>query len=263
MTVPKVSSVLEGASHGGRVGDRVPWWAVLAVSLALMALVVSLSRVGHATSPSAVAKRGQKPTGGSPRLPARAGHRRSPEPVGPPSARRAQQNPPSGSAGAGAANGSVASPPTAAAADVLPPPVTTGGPMSPGPPDASGTTTPTTVTVPAAGTTTTTAVGPPTSGPSSESEPGNLEYPGNVSASYQVAASGSVTASAGWTGAPDLTLSVDCPGGQDVRTGASGLAVTEPSGSSGPAVACTVTLAETSTEPATVSYVLTIDPGIG
>ena len=82
-----------------------------------------------------------------------------------------------------------------------------------------------------------------------------------MSATYSVAASGTLTATATWTGTPDLSVTVTCPGGKSQKTGGPGLSASVPSGSDTATETCTVILAETPTADATVSYTLQISHG--
>jgi hypothetical protein len=89
-----------------------------------------------------------------------------------------------------------------------------------------------------------------------QNDPGYLEYPDNVAATYQIATGpGLVRATASWTGAPSLTLSIDCAGDGESGTGASGLVVTAQSGGG----TCSVTLALPQGVQATVPYTLDIE----
>ncbi len=242
---------VHGGEHGAgelraRVGERVPWWAVLAVALALMALVASLTSGGPPSAPVTSRDAGRavtaRPSGGAAHAPS------SDHAAGVPTTTSPLASP--GPAGSSSAPGA---PPSDA-------PPTTGPPATvPPAPDS-----PTTTTLPASALVVdpvTTTTSPPTTGARSEDEPGNLEYPGNVSATYTVAASGTLTATATWTGTPDLSVSLTCPGGQSQKTGGPGLSASVPSGSETAAVTCTVVLAETPTADATVSYSLQITHG--
>jgi hypothetical protein len=95
------------------------------------------------------------------------------------------------------------------------------------------------------------AVGP---SPKTQTDPGNLEYPDNVSAQYSFSAVASgLRASATFSGATALTLAIDCPDAQQSMTITNGSAV-EVAGSG----ACVITLSELTSDPATVSYSLSI-----
>jgi len=120
------------------------------------------------------------------------------------------------------------------------------------------------IATPPASTTTTTAPSPPATTTTvyvaphvaSQSYPGNLTYPDNISARYsETTTAGEVSGSATWSGTPDLTITVSCPGSPSAsQTGTSGLYVSA-SSSGG---TCDITIAEPSSEQATVSYTLSV-----
>ncbi|MDA8359010.1 MAG: hypothetical protein M0Z95_22540 [Actinomycetota bacterium] len=231
--------------HHQQVARTGPW-AVLAVVLALMALVASVS----AARPS------ERPDAGRAPAPAARSATFRPGTGGPSHAGPAHAAP---NAVAGAGTSPTTSPETAplsaqplavagtpaavdsASADASPPTqvasLTTAAPSS-SPPQAAGT--------------------PTETATRTRSDPGNLEYPDNISASYPVPAGAGVTASATWSGVPELTLSIDCPTGHVSRTGSSGLSVSVPSG--GGQGTCDVVIAETASASGTVSYSLDIGP---
>jgi hypothetical protein len=115
----------------------------------------------------------------------------------------------------------------------------------------------------AAGPSTTTTTAPAaggTAGRRTATDPGYLSYPDDVSAAYPVASAGPVTATASWSGGADLSLAVTCPGRQDQVTGASTLTATVGAATSAAgADTCTVTVAEEAGTEATVSYSLTVE----
>lgn len=244
----------------GATAFRPRWWALLSVSLGLMALVVASS---HADRPPPTAD-----ASGRTRRPVAPPHHLADHPVGSPASR---SEPPTSATPTISAR-----PTTPGVSPDFPPAVAMASPPSNAP--AGGRSATATTATATTATTTTAATAPegppgqpvtpatlPTPGASSgggtdrwSSQPGNLEFPDNVSATYPLASGGGVTASATWTGAPALELSVDCPGGQSGRTGPSGLAVSV----AGPAGACTVTLAEPAGIEATVAYTLDLQyPG--
>ena len=240
----------------GATAFRPRWWALLSVSLGLMALVVASSHADRSPPTAYSSGRGRRP--------ATPPHHLADHSTGRPASRGTPAN---------SAMPTIRAQPTAPRISPGSPPVIamTSPPSSRLAGQRSTTATSTTVTSTTATSTTAApapegppgqpvtpatlpALGAPSAGgggPSS-SQPGNLEYPDNVSATYPLASGGGVAASATWTGAPALELSVDCPGGQAVRTGPSGLTVSV----AGPAGACTVTLAEPPGVEATVAYTL-------
>jgi hypothetical protein len=249
---------------------RPRWWALLSVSLGLMALVAASSHPRH-PAPTAAAGRQRR------RAATALRHRAGPS-TGRPAGAGAPETPPVPTAplpvGSAATTPAGTAPAGTAPAGTAPAAIapTTTAPTTTAPTTTAPTTTTPTTTTP---TTARSQGGPPgdavppttvptTAAPSaggadeSSSQPGNLEYPDNVSAAYPLDSGGGVAASATWTGAPVLELSVDCPGGRAGRTGASGLAVSV----GGPAGACTVTLAEPAGVEATVAYTLVLQyPG--
>ncbi|HVX23338.1 MAG TPA: hypothetical protein VHB02_18500 [Acidimicrobiales bacterium] len=144
------------------------------------------------------------------------------------------------------------SPPTTDPPTTAPRTTTTGAPTPTVAPPAP----PTTAATPSVVTTTTQGYVPPHI--ASQTQPGSLGYPtpGVVSATYTVTTSGGVVSGTGtWSGTPDLSITVTCPGGAtSSQQGPSGLSVsaTCPSGSA------SVTIAESTGVESTVSYNLVI-----
>ncbi|MHB8221172.1 MAG: hypothetical protein ACYDHU_12765 [Acidimicrobiales bacterium] len=215
-------------------------WAVLAVVLALMALVASLSATRHGvTSPVRSAPARSAPARSAPArsAPARRSGSRSPA--------TAEAQSPAGSLAASTDIAQVSMPsggqepgahPTSSPSTTV-----TVSPSTPGAPQTTPGTVP---AVPAVAT-------------ADRTDPGNLVYPDNISASYTAPAAGGVTATATWSGSPTLSLTVTCPSGHASRSGPSGLSVSEPVPAGAPGT-CTVSLAETPSVPSTVSYLLAI-----
>ncbi len=226
-----------------RTAHKPHWWAVLAVTLALMALVAAVSSTTR-RAPSLATSHGT------------SAHRvRSPNVSVNSTTVPSDAITPAGTAGTASSIGATqevarATPsngdPTGAGGSAA-----TTAPVTPTSAPSSTVPTPATGTVPPATTT------PPTvaaSANGTDTFPGNLEYPENISAQYPVTTGGGVTATADWSGASDLTLAVACPGDQGSRNGPSGLSVSV----GGSAGTCTVTLSEPSSVQATVSYSLTV-----
>lgn len=248
---------------------RPHWWAVLAVSLALMALVASLSTPTRGTPTGAGPNRSrgrQNPTGrrvldGHGRQSSITGARSDAgaRVAGGPADRAGAGDAPGTASGAGAGTpgqGTAASPTTVPTTAVVAlPAATLVAPAA----SAAGSSPTTTSTAPPPTTVTTAAP----AATRSEAEVGNLTYPDNVSATYTVPGGGPVQATATWSGSPDLTLTVSCPDRSAHRTGGSGLTVAVPAPSADDPGTCTVTVAEPTGVEATVSYTLDVDTAGG
>lgn len=228
------------------------WWAILAVSLALMALVAVASPGARTTTVTPLAAR----TAGTPTLAHSAAPvsrtpsttmaasnstttvPSQPMPVSPPTSKDA------------------ASPSTPASA---PTPTTLAGGTSMGGKS--------TKTLTAATATTLAPIVPPEgtgSDGGSASTPvntqqGYLQPPQNTSVEYPVTAGGSLRVAATWSSADTLTLSAICPDARESESDQGAVTVTLPVASGD----CQVTLSEPSTENDTVSYSLTIGPDNG
>ncbi len=262
-------------ARAGSTGARPRWWAVLAVSLGLMALVASLT-AGSRGTPRAGGPRGGGPDGHSAR--------------GAPAAGRAgggglgtTSSPAAGSTAAGrdvpgSQGGQPASPKPGEAATGLAQ-RSTAVPSTPGPsasttsvpptgpptvtaPATTPTTTPTVTTTPSGAATSGTATpGTATSGTTTRSEVGNLTYPDNVSALYSFPDTGALEATASWAGGGELTLSIACPGRTATRTGPSSLSVSVAQGAADGGGTCTVSLGEPTSLRASLSYSLDVRAG--
>jgi hypothetical protein len=229
--------------------ERPHWWGVLAVALALMALVATLSASHHGSASSA----GR----GTPHLPQSAQF----TPTGRGSSTTTTGTGSSNATGHGATTSSTPSgtqSPAAFAATVSPNRTgpASSSPTAPVPTTGQSTIPPTTssAAAPQAETPNSTPATTTTMAEASVTYPGNLEYPGSLSAQYSVQSGGGATVTASWSGTPSLTLSVECPGGQQNRAGASPLnvSVTANGGT------CLLELAEPATAQATVSFVLDV-----
>jgi len=214
---------------------RPHWWAVLAVSLSLMALVAAVSaftRLHGPSRPHAVAAR-QLTT------PATS----EPTTAGPPVTATTGSPVTQASAGSGAPG-----PEPSTTTTTGPVGVTTGtlnGPSGSSPPVPS-----TAATAPA-------ATAPAATAPAATPRvmPGYLESPDNVSASYPfLDGPGTLSVTATWNASVDLILTAKCDHQpRQESSGPSGLAMT----AAEPAGGCTIVLAEAEPAPGPVSYELT------
>ncbi|MHB8320264.1 MAG: hypothetical protein ACYDEP_13740 [Acidimicrobiales bacterium] len=213
-----------------RTSQRPHWWAVLAVSLALMALISAVDQ--HASNNRASLARKRASSANSARnargrpsvtVPTVRGSALG----GPPTPSTSQAYVPfhSGAASTDSTSSS-GGPPTVATSPTTTPSVT-----------------PTTPTTEARTPATTTVT-----------EVGNLANP-YTSTQYQVSTgSGEITANATWTGSTDLTLRIQCGSSANSATGPSGLSVADTSS----AGTCYATISEPTSANTTVSYTLTI-----
>ena len=231
-----------------RIGyrGRLRWWAILAVTLALMALVAAVSfSTGIPSGRSASLGAHLPPTTPPPSksLPAST---TTPDQGSTPSVPQSTTTPIGRSTQTPLSPTIFDHPPTETSSDTG---AGTAGPSTDSAPPTSASPTDSVVPAPPAVTTTT--------APTVHTYSGNLEYPDNVSASYQVAGGGKVTATANWTGAATLSLAVACPSGTSSTSGVSGISVsfTDAPGDNSP---CSVTLAEPLSEESVVSYSLAI-----
>lgn len=235
------------------VRGRPNWWVILAVSLALMALLVATSggtphrgrrgqALGGATSSDAHAG-ATRHAGGSPASAAATTTTTPPtSPTAPSHAVAAQGG---GSTPANAGETSL----TAASRS----------PAGSGSPTAGGGAPPTTTTTaPAPATTTTTSPGVVEPADRTQTE-GYLDPPVQTSSNFDFAGSGAMQVAVVWSGNTYLTLSVSCPtGGQDVG-GTAAMQATLPDASG----ECQATVAEPSAESTPVTFTLTIGPAGG
>ena len=235
------------------------WWVILALSLALMALLVASagtphpSRSGRTLASAASDERRPAPraTGAGGAVRGAGDHSTARDSGHPPATktpRTAQTGPTTtsttGTPGASAADAALQRPP----AVVAHPAATPAG--------SSGSTTPTAPTTPTtvATTTTTGAIAA-----HSIETPGYLDPPLQDSNSYAFTGAGATQIVVLWSGSTYLALSVTCPtGGQSVG-GTSGMQATlaDAGGS------CTATVSEPSTEDVSLTYTITIGPPSG
>jgi cytoskeletal protein RodZ len=223
---------------------RPHWWAVLAVSLSLLALVAA--------------------TAGQPRGP---DHHRTV--AAPSNGRPATSSTTSTSAsttttapglGAGLVTPSTSSPAiapeTSSATGGAKPQVVTS--LSATPPSAPAATT-TTTTAPPSGSTVAAAPPPPAPVTVTVTEYGDLQYPYDATATRPFVGAGSMRVTATWPTTPTVSLTVTCPAGTLTSKGSLSVTVLVPD-ADGP---CTYTLKELLVQYAAVSYTLTIAPAGG
>jgi hypothetical protein len=233
----------ETASAVRRVSQARPnWWVILAVSLALIAVLVA--------------------TGGSP-----GAHRRQGHPLADTPSRDAHKN---ASGPAASRHGTAAIPralaptststtvptslrPTVRSTTTVPLLSTAGATSVTGPPVAPVTTT-------TVDPTTTTTVGPGVSQPADRTQQtGVMVPPGSMSHEYAFSGTGAMEVSVVWSGDTYLTLAVSCPSGSQSVGGTSAMVANLPDAEG----ACTATVTEPASESASLSYTITIGPAGG
>lgn len=200
---------------------RPHWWAVLAVSLALLALV-------------AAASSDRPPASGIHDLANAAGPRHQPPATTLPSST------------------TTTAPPTVTTTTVPPSTTTTSDVARVVVQESSPTTTTTT---------TTTTVPPPANAAAAPvqaitPEYGSLQQPHDTSATYMFTGQGAMQVAASWTPSTTLSLTVSCPGSTQQVEGTSTASVVIP-GADGP---CDAVLKEIAVQNDGVSYTLTIGP---
>lgn len=248
-------------ARGGKAGSeagRPRWWALLAVSLALMALVASLTTGSPSTPRTGAGAAVHRPRGGGGATGGRSSVDGTRTDSRPPEDEATAEAGTPGSPGARPSLGIGGSPSGGAGPSTTPSPTegSTAGPVTVTPTSTAPFTTLASGTTSAAVTTT-------TSPASTRSEVGNLTYPDNVSALYSFPDPGALEATATWTGGAELTLSVVCPGRTTTRTGGTGLSVSVSQGTSGDGGTCTVSISEPTTVRAEVSYSIDVHSGQG
>jgi hypothetical protein len=222
--LPKVAS---GRAHPQRI--RPHWWAVLAVSLSLLALVAAAASNhsnGHKNRGLDAASSDQRATGVPPTAPSTSTSTTANAPTQPVSNVTPTTSAP------------VAKPATTSyGGNVITTPSTT--PFTAPTTSTTNTTTPTTVAAPVR--------------PAPQVETGGLEQPDST-AKYSFTGVGSMQVSASWSPTDSLSLSVSCPDGSLTSEGTSSVAVVIPD-ANGP---CNITLKETLVQYDVISYTLTI-----
>jgi len=235
-----------GATGGWRARaaeGRPNWWVILAVSLALMALLV-------ATSPA---------PDRAPRHVATS----APGSDGRPSARR---GPPTGTGhpGGRALGTTTTTALTATTVTGAPPDTAPSGSALTSDRRGLGGSTGAAPAAPASVSTTTTTTAPAAAGspavPADRTQTqGYLDPPLTTSNTFAFTGLGAMEISAVWSGATYLTMEVDCPGASQNAGGSGAMATTlvDASGS------CTATVSEPSTESVPLSYTMAIGPAGG
>lgn len=262
----------DNQSRKTNITDRPHWWTLLAITIALMALIVAISSTHntqitkHESATNVLSSRTSRPGNST--------FSRSLIKSGPPTRKTAKlssspktntrinnelnqtasnaypsSNLSSGSLFGGNVPGDIHSQPTSNISSL--PTSTAPEPSSPNPttsvPPIS---TSTTIQSTSSSTTSTTST-------TSATNNGYLQYPDNISASYQVQGAASEKATATWSGSINLTLSISCPGGSQTLTGASGISVS----ASSEQQQCSVTLSEPTGYTNTTPYPYTITLG--
>jgi hypothetical protein len=215
---------------------RPHWWAVLAVSLALLALVAAATSSHPTTS----------------------GHRRSALSV---QRHQAAPPPPSPTTTSTTAPQTTTTTVTPSTSLVVPTSgAARGNDVSSRPSTAPATTTTTTTVTTAAnsglGAGPTQPVGPVAT---HTANPGSLQQPDIAFASYTFTGVGSMTVSVTWTYPTPLSLTVNCPGGSNTKIGTSTISVVIPNAGGD----CGTTVKETLVQYDAVDYILTIGPTNG
>lgn len=219
---------------------RPNWWVILAVSLALMALLVATAgstphRAGHGGGQAAVASRRVRPAGTTSTSGGPSGQSSPP-------ATTTTTTPPKPAAPASATSATSlvsARAPAAGAPTTTVPSVTT-----------------TTTTVPAATTTTSPATQQPADRMDTQ---GYLDPPLQPSNGYGFTGTGAMQISVLWSGTTYLTMTVSCPSGSQSVGGTSAMAasLSQASGS------CRATVTEPSSESVALTYTISIGPAGG
>jgi hypothetical protein len=220
-----------GLTRARPARSRPHWWAVLAVSLSLLALVAARSADprsthGHVGRSHATAALG---TRSSLSPPVTGGHTSTVDTAAP----------------APTVTTSTTTTTVATA------PVVSSGSSSVRP-AATHTSSSTTTTV-----ATSTAPAPPPV--PTETYTGDLQQPDDSQATYSFTGSGPMQVSVSWSGPYTLSLSVSCPSGTQNQEGASAFTVVIPDGTG----ACVTTVRETQMQYNEIPYTLTIGPASG
>jgi hypothetical protein len=215
---------------------RPHWWAVLAVSLSLLALVAATTSNRPAPSTRDRAALRTRPARTQPTLPAPTTSSSSlPEPTTTTTTRTT--SPVVTAAGTRVGNGITVTPSTA--------PTSTS--TTPAPPPAN----------PEVNASTTQTTQPPAS---DFVQFGVLQQPTLAAASYTFYGVGSMTVSVTWQFATVLSLTVNCPGGSQTREGPSPLSVVISNAGGGP---CGTIVKETVVQYDEVDFKLMIGPTVG
>jgi hypothetical protein len=227
---------------------RPNWWVILAVSLALMALLVATAgstphtiRRGRALVAAPADHAGR---------PVRANDSRAP--TSPPALRESTttttttSSPTSSTAGAGGSGTSLLSTHSRG----------TGANNAPAPVSVTTTTIgPTTTIAPA---TTTTIASPAVPADRTQTQ-GYLNPPLQISNGYGFTGNGAMEISVLWSGTTYLTMQVSCPNGSQSVGGTSAMAASLPNASG----SCLATVSEPASESTSLTYTITIGPAGG
>jgi hypothetical protein len=218
---------------------RPNWWVILAVSLALIALLVA---TGSAPRPSA--------RGGRPITAAAGDHRTGNHghaPTEGATTHKLSLTPTTGTTTTTVAASSQSTLHTDAVVQVPPTPATD----TTAPPVTSTTVAPTT--------TTTTAPTGNAQAADRTQEPGVLQPPGTRSQGFAFNGAGATEVSVTWSGATYLTMVVSCPNGSQSVGGTSAMAATLPDATG----ACMATVTEPASESVALTFTITIGPAGG
>jgi len=217
---------------------RPNWWVILAVSLALMALLVATSgstpgRVGRGHTPSAAVGPGH--------------------PSGP--AHSAGGSSPAGRRATSTTTTTAGAPPPTSVPSTSRTTLLSSHAVGAGP-----TTTAPSATTTTTGATTTTTTAAPASQPADRMQTqGYLNPPVQTSNGYGFTGTGAMQISVLWSGSTYLTMTVSCPSGGQSVGGTSAMAASLPDASG----SCRATVSEPSSESAALTYTITIGPAGG
>jgi hypothetical protein len=244
-----VPVVGEGSSTTESVRARVVrgrpnWWVILAVSLALMALLVATSgnepSRGHRTVGLGAAASHDAHGAGGARHTARPPAPSSTTTTSPVPERAGSSNsanPTTGGTSSLASNSRI--------------------PDNPGSPDTAATVPPTTTTVPPP-TTTTTGASVVQPADRNETE-GYLEPPLQTSKNFEFPGTGAMQVVVLWSGDTYLNLSVSCPSGNQTEGGTGAVQASLPDASG----ECDATVSEPASESTTLTFTITFEPAGG
>jgi hypothetical protein len=252
-----------GTTEGRRprvVRGRPNWWVILAVSLALMALLVATAgnpsraiKHPHASADAAAsdsqhrsatqtkaAAGGARDGGGA----GAATHGTTAS--GSPATTTPSTSPSPANSAAGGSNDTSFLSPSRQPSDSQTP--------ATAPPNV------TTTTAPAATTTTTAPAAAASSSPADRTQTqGILNPPGQRSNGFGFTGTGATTVSVVWSGSTYLTLEVSCPSGSQSVGGTSAMEATLPDASG----SCLATVSEPASEDTALTYTITIEPAGG
>ncbi len=223
---------------------RPHWWAVLAVSLSLLALVAAATseHSGHGKGRDTAASRNRKATGIPTTAPSTTTSTATADPTLPARNMSSAATAPTVSPGTSGSGGHLVTTPATTAMTA---PTTTGATTS--------TTTSTT------GSTTTSTTGSAPAQPAPQTRSGNLQQPYDATANEAFTGAGAMRISASWSPTDSMSLSVSCPDGSQTAEGTTSAAVVILD-ADGP---CNLTLKILLVQYDAISYTLTIAPAGG